>query len=111
MLSTRDIRTVGAGGGSIAWIDEVGALHVGPQSAGADPGPICYGQGGTKATVTDALVCAGYINPKYFLGGQMPLDVDLAKKGIVSEIGKPLNMSLENAAAGIAHHCSEERRI
>ena len=64
-----DIRTIGAGGGSIAWIDKGGMLRVGPQSAGAQPGPACYGRGGTEATVTDANVVLGRINPDYFLGG------------------------------------------
>jgi len=69
-----DVRSVGAGGGSIAWIDAGGLLHVGPQSAGADPGPVCYGRGGEVPTVTDACVVLGYIDPDYFLGGTMELD-------------------------------------
>jgi len=73
-----DIRTIGAGGGSIAWLDETNSLHVGPKSAGAQPGPACYGRGGTDATVTDAALLLGYLNPDYFLGGEMGLDVDAA---------------------------------
>ncbi len=101
LIPNLDIRTVGAGGGSIAWIDASGALHVGPQSAGAAPGPMCYGQGGIEPTITDAAVCTGYIDPKYFLGGEMSLDVNLTKDGIVSKVAKPLGMNLETAAAGI----------
>ena len=74
MVPVVDVVEVGAGGGSIAWIDEVGALKVGPQSAGADPGPICYGGGGTEPTITDANVVLGRLNPDDFLGGEMPLD-------------------------------------
>ena len=74
-----DIRTIGAGGGSIAWIDKGGMLRVGPQSAGARPGPACYGRGGTEATVTDANLVLGRINPGNFLGGRMKLDVDAAR--------------------------------
>ena len=67
-----DVATLGAGGGSIAWIDKGGLLQVGPRSAGADPGPICYGKGGTEPTVTDANLVLGRINPDYFLGGRSP---------------------------------------
>ena len=76
-----DIRTIGAGGGSIAWIDKGGMLRVGPQSAGATPGPACYGQGGTEATVTDANLVLGRLNPGYFLGGRMRLDAEAAQRG------------------------------
>lgn len=79
LAPTVDIVEIGAGGGSIAWVDKAGALRVGPVSAGADPGPACYGWGGTQPTVTDANVVAGRINPKYFLGGEIPLDVEKAK--------------------------------
>ena len=75
-----DIRTIGAGGGSIAWIDKGGMLQVGPQSAGAKPGPACYGRGGTEATVTDANLVLGRINPENFLGGRMRLDATAARK-------------------------------
>ncbi len=77
-----DVNTVGAGGGSIAWVDSGGALRVGPQSAGADPGPACYGKGGTKPTVTDANVVLGYIGPETALGGELTLDVDAAQKAL-----------------------------
>ena len=70
-----DVRSVGAGGGSIAWVDDGGLLHVGPQSAGADPGPACYGRGGTRPTVTDACLVLGYIDPEYFLGGEMTVSI------------------------------------
>ena len=86
-----DIRTIGAGGGSIAWIDKGGMLRVGPESAGADPGPACYGAGGTKATVTDANVILGRINPNYFLGGAMKLDKEAAESAmltVATELGR-----------------------
>ena len=86
MMPVVDIVEVGAGGGSIAWIDEVGALKVGPQSAGADPGPICYRRGGTEPTVTDANVILGRIGADSFLGGEMPLDADGARRGIEQKI-------------------------
>ena len=79
-----DIRTIGAGGGSIAWIDKGGMLRVGPQSAGAQPGPACYGRGGTEATVTDANLVLGRINPDYFLGGRMQLDVAAAHRAVAA---------------------------
>ena len=72
---------IGAGGGSIARVDALGLLKVGPDSAGADPGPACYGRGGTAPTVTDADLVLGYLDPGYFLGGQMPLDVEAARGG------------------------------
>lgn len=87
-----DIVEVGTGGGSIAWIDEVGALKVGPHSAGAAPGPICYGRGGTKLTVTDANVILGRIGTDSFLGGEMRLDRDAALKA-AEELGRPLGLS------------------
>lgn len=101
LIPNLDIRIIGAGGGSIAWIDVAGALHVGPQSAGARPGPICLGQGGTEPTVTDAALCNGYMDPRYFLGGEMPLDTDLARDGIKSKISEPLNMDLYSGSSGI----------
>ena len=75
-----DMTSISAGGGSIAWIDGGGFLNVGPQSAGADPGPACYGRGGTRPTVTDADVVCGYLNPGYFLGGSQTLDVAASRK-------------------------------
>lgn len=92
-----DIHTIGAGGGSIAWIDKGGMLRVGPQSAGADPGPACYGRGGEHATVTDANVVLGRINPEYFLGGQMKLDADASHR-VVDKIAKQLKLSVDAAA-------------
>lgn len=100
LIPVYDIRTIGAGGGSIAWIDD-GLLQVGPQSAGAQPGPICYSRGGTEPTVTDAAVTLGYVDPATFLGGDMGLDVDGARTGIEARIGEPLGLAVEQAAAGI----------
>ncbi|GAA4283263.1 hydantoinase/oxoprolinase family protein [Brevibacterium daeguense] len=94
-----DVVTVGAGGGSIAWTTPEGQLKVGPHSAGADPGPICYRQGGTEPTITDAHLALGRI-PPHLLGGEIPLDVDAARAG-VAEIGGRLGIGLEKAAAGI----------
>jgi len=101
MLPMIDVVEVGAGGGSIAWIDDIGALKVGPQSAGADPGPICYRGGGTEPTITDANVVLGRLDPDHFLGGQMKLDAAGAEKGIAEKIAKPLNMSAPAAAQAI----------
>ena len=103
LTPTIDINSIGAGGGSIAWLDKVGALHVGPQSAEAEPGPACYGKGGTEPTVTDAQVVLGRINPHNFLGNRMPLDVEAASRSIKARIADPLGMSVVDAAAGIAH--------
>ena len=96
-----DVHSIGAGGGSIAWVDKGGALHVGPQSAGADPGPACYAQGGTQPTVTDANVVLGYINPDYFLGGRRKIDPVLSRAAIERAVAKPLGISVEEAAQGI----------
>jgi N-methylhydantoinase A len=96
-----DIDSIGAGGGSIAWVDAGGALNVGPRSAGAQPGPASYGRGGERPTVTDANLVLGRLNPKYFLGGEMSLDVDAARQAIRQHVGKPLGLSVEDAAAGI----------
>jgi N-methylhydantoinase A len=101
MLPMIDVVEVGAGGGSIAWIDEVGALKVGPQSAGADPGPICYRGGGTEPTITDANVVLGRLDPHNFLGGTMLLNADGARAGIERVIAKPLNMDVVAAAQAI----------
>jgi N-methylhydantoinase A len=94
-----DVVTVGAGGGSIAWLSPEGALKVGPHSAGADPGPLCYAKGGTDVTVTDAHVVLGRI-PPHLLGGEIPLDVDAAKDGVAQLAGE-LGLSLEQCATGI----------
>jgi N-methylhydantoinase A len=95
-----DIDSVGAGGGSIGWIDPLGILRVGPRSAGASPGPACYGRGGTEATVTDALVVLGYIDPRGFLGGEMQLDERLALAAC-ARVGEQLGTSATAAAWGI----------
>lgn len=95
-----DMVEIGSGGGSIARV-EMGAIAVGPESAGAVPGPICYGRGGTKPTVTDADLVLGYLDPNYFLGGQMKLDVAGARAGIEAEIAAPLDLSVEQAAWGV----------
>src|SRR6266478_2052275 len=101
MVPVIDVVEVGAGGGSIAWIDEIGALKVGPQSAGADPGPICYRGGGTEPTITDANLVLGRLDPEDFLGGQMVLDAKAAAQGIVGKIADPLKMSAAAAAQAI----------
>jgi N-methylhydantoinase A len=96
-----DVRSVGAGGGSIAWVDDGGLLHVGPESAGAMPGPACYGRGGAHATVTDACVVLGYIDPQFFLGGEMTLDVSLAAASLEREVASKLGVDLADAAAAV----------
>ena len=101
MLPVVDIIEVGAGGGSIAWIDAVGALKVGPRSAGGHPGPVCYGQGGTEPTVTDANVVLGRVVASRFLGGEMPLDIEAARESIRVKIAEPLGMTVNEAALGI----------
>jgi N-methylhydantoinase A len=96
-----DLTTISAGGGSIVWIDRAGFLTVGPQSAGADPGPVCYGRGGENPTVTDADIVCGFLNPDYFLGGTQTLDAQSARVALEARIAKPLRMTVEQAAAGI----------
>ena len=95
-----DVSSVGAGGGSIAWIDSLGLLQVGPQSAGADPGPACYGNGGTQPTVTDADLMLGYVPADYFLGGEILLQPELAEKAIRS-VAEPLKLDVPTAAISI----------
>lgn len=95
-----DIVEVGNGGGSIAWVDERGGLRVGPSSAGADPGPACYGRGGDKPTLTDAYLLTGILNPNYFLGGQLKLDVKLAERAMAL-VGERLGLSVEETAFGV----------
>lgn len=99
-LPVVDIVEIGAGGGSIAWLDRAGALRVGPQSAGAEPGPACYGHGGTEPTVTDANLVAGRINPEYFLGGRLAVDVERARAAL-QPIADALNVSVDEAALGV----------
>jgi N-methylhydantoinase A len=100
-----DIAEVGSGGGSIAWLDSQKRLHVGPQSAGSTPGPVCYGRGGTEPTVTDANLVLGRLNPANFLGGEMPLDVSAAERAIAERIATPLgyagNSGMVQMADGI----------
>jgi len=100
MIPVYDLRTIGAGGGSIAWLDS-GLLKVGPKSAGADPGPICYGQGGTEPTLTDAALVLGYIDPQSFLGGEMQLDGPNAREGIREKLADPLDTSSQEVAKGV----------
>ena len=96
-----DLVEIGAGGGSIAWIDSGGILRVGPQSAGADPGPVCYGRGGEEPTITDANLVLGRISAEYFLGGEIGLDVEAAREAIEEKCAGPLGMSVEEVALGI----------
>ncbi len=100
-LPTMEINTVGAGGGSIAWIDEGGLLRMGPQSAGADPGPACYGAGGEEPTCSDANLLLGYLSADYFAGGAMKLDAAAAKRAIEDRIARPLGMGAVEAAHGM----------
>jgi len=95
------VETLGAGGGSIGWIDDLGLLQVGPQSAGSDPGPACYGQGGTQPTTTDANLVLGYLNPDGLVGGRLPLDVAKAEAAIRENVAEPLGISSERAAYGM----------
>jgi N-methylhydantoinase A len=95
------VETLGAGGGSIGWIDEMGLMQMGPQSAGSDPGPACYGQGGKLPTVSDANLVLGYLNPDGLVGGRLPLDAAKAHQAIKSNLADPLNMSVERAAYGM----------
>ena len=101
LLPVLDISTIGAGGGSIASIGKAGVPQVGPQSAGSKPGPICYGQGGEEPTLTDCALVLGIINPKYFLGGNMRLDLEAVEVGLKTKIADPLGVSLVKGAQGI----------
>lgn len=100
-LPMLDIHTIGAGGGSLAWIDAGGALRVGPRSAGAVPGPVCYGKGGKQPTVTDAHAILGRLNPDGILGGEMALDIETARDAMREQIAEPLDLSVEEAALGV----------
>ena len=95
------IATIGAGGGSIGWIDEGGLLRMGPESAGADPGPACYGKGGTRPACTDADLVLGYLDPDFFAGRKLKLQLDAARTAISRHVAGPLGMSVEDAAAGM----------
>jgi N-methylhydantoinase A len=96
-----DVVTIGAGGGSIGWIDEVGLLRMGPQSAGADPGPACYGLGGTEPTCSDADLVLGYLDPDFFAGGKIRLNEEAARAAIAQKIGRLLGLDVIEAAAGM----------
>jgi N-methylhydantoinase A len=99
-LASVDVRSIGAGGGSVAWIDSGGLLRVGPDSAGADPGPACYGRGGDRPTVTDAACVLGYLDPERFLGGAMALDENAAAE-VVAGLGRTLGLDAPEAAAAV----------
>lgn len=101
-LPMLDIHTVGAGGGSIAWIDDGGALRVGPESAGSLPGPACYGRGGTRPTTTDVNLILGLLNPDFFLGGEMTLDLEASKQAVKEHVADPLGISVMEAAQAIS---------
>src|SRR5205085_4654289 len=96
-----DVHTIGAGGGSIASVDAAGMLQVGPESAGARPGPICYGRGGTEPTITDANLILGRLNPDRLLGVERPVTLDHVRKLIEHKVGKPLGLDADAAAAAI----------
>jgi N-methylhydantoinase A len=96
-----DLIEIGAGGGSTAWIDGMGLLKVGPESAGSEPGPVCYRRGGTDPAVTDADLLLGYLSPDFFLGGDMALDLDSVRTAVDTKIAGPLALSVQQAAAGI----------
>ena len=102
-----DVKSIGAGGGSIAWVDEGGMLHVGPHSAGAVPGPACYGQGGEEPTVTDAALALGYLDPEFFLGGAMALDVAAGRAALDRDVAQPMGLALEEAAAAVISIATE----
>jgi N-methylhydantoinase A len=103
-----DMIEIGAGGGSIAEVDERGLIRVGPHSAGADPGPACYGRGGERATLTDANLALGYLDPAFFLGGAMKLDVKAAEAAIARSVAAPLKLDLARAAFGIHEIINED---
>jgi N-methylhydantoinase A len=100
-VSAVDVRSIGAGGGSIAWVDPGGLIRVGPASAGAMPGPACYGFGGTKPTVTDAAAVLGHLDPRGFLDGRLQLQTEAASMAIDSHVAQPLGLSIEQAAEAI----------
>ena len=100
-----DVKSIGAGGGSIAWVDDGGLLHVGPESAGADPGPACYGRGSTRPTLTDACLVLGYLDPSNFLGGRIALDDQLLYFGQA-----PLELGLPFTGAAQKHFENRERQ-
>ncbi|MCF3932009.1 hydantoinase/oxoprolinase family protein [Acuticoccus sp. M5D2P5] len=103
-----DVKSIGAGGGSIAWVDDGGLLRVGPQSAGSTPGPVSYGKGGTEPTVTDCSIILGYIDPDFFLGGTMVLDREAARDVLKEKIADPLGLTVEEAAASVLTLATEK---
>jgi N-methylhydantoinase A len=105
---TIDMIEIGVGGGSLAHVDALGLLACGPESAGADPGPACYGGGGTRPTVTDADLVLGYLDPGFFLGGEMALDVEAARAAIRTHVAEPLGLTVEAAAWGIHRLVNED---
>lgn len=107
-VPTIDMIEIGSGGGSIAEVDQRGLIRVGPRSAGAAPGPACYGQGGTDPTLTDANLVLGYLDPEFFLGGRMNLDPEAARKAIADKIGEPLGLATTRAAWGIHDVVNED---
>jgi N-methylhydantoinase A len=102
-----DVKSIGAGGGSIAFVDKGGLLHVGPASAGAVPGPVCYGRGGTRPTVTDAAVILGFVDTEFFLGGKMALDREAAVEAVRRDVAEPLGKTVEAAAVAIMELATE----
>lgn len=103
-----DVKSIGAGGGSIAWVDSGGLLQVGPKSAGSTPGPVAYGKGGTEPTVTDCSIILGYIDPDFFLGGTMALDRDAAVAALKEKVADPLGLSVEETAAAVLALATEK---
>ncbi len=103
-----DIKSIGAGGGSIAWVDSGGILQVGPQSAGSTPGPVAYGRGGTEPTVTDCALVLGYIDPDFFLGGAMALDRESAARQLRLKVAEPLGLGVEEAASSVLKLSTEK---
>lgn len=103
-----DVKSIGAGGGSIAWVDSGGLLRVGPQSAGSTPGPVAYGKGGTEPTVTDCALILGYIDPAFFLGGTMKLDLEGARNALKARVADPLGLSIEETAASVLALATEK---
>ena len=101
MVPMIDVKSIGAGGGSIAWLNQAGALNIGPQSAGPDPGPVCYGRGGDRPTVTDANLVLGRLHPEHFLGGAIKLDRPTAEQQVEATVGAPLGLDTIAAALGI----------
>src|SRR5262249_52961259 len=96
-----DVHVIGAGGGSIAWMDDAGALKVGPRSAGAAPGPVAYGRGGREPTITDAQICLHRLNPVALLDGRLPVSETAAREAILEKVAGPLGRTLEAAAEGV----------